>query len=286
MKRVLFALLSLALLGTAGCGLLPLRSQEALKRFTPTIKFQKLSIRKLSFEQAEVDFVFAVTNPNPLKVSLASFDYALAFEGAQVLAGNDPDGLTLQAQGSSEIVLPVTLVYREVYQTVQATKGKDEVAFSLKGSFGFKTPIGPIKVPYEDSGNFPAPRPPKIELQRLKLVERPTLLSPSAKAEVLIEVENEGASSLSFQNVQYNVKLSDRQAASGRVDSLAPVGAASTQTVALPITINLASLGASLISSIVSRQGQDLTLSLSTEVETPFGRLPLTLERRKSLALE
>jgi LEA14-like dessication related protein len=288
LQRLLAAFFSFVLLASSGCASVVGDTQlgGALKRFTPSVSFKTLTIRKIDFRQAEVDFVFSVQNPNPIEVKLASFRYGLAFEGQQVLSGSDPDGLSLKASGASEITLPMTLVYEDVYKLVKTTKGKDDVGFSLTGDFGFKTPIGPVKVPYESTGAFPVLRPPKVSLQKLKLLEKPTLSSPVVKAEILLSVENEGGSLISLRSIDYNVSLGNKPVSSGSLDRLPAVGAASTETVSLAVTMNLAGLGSALVSSLIAKKHQELALKLSLQVETPFGLLPLTLEKGQTLPLE
>ena len=104
------ALLAAACLFFFSCPSIP-GSQNALDRlkpFLPKVTFQRLNIKKVTFKQADVDFVFDVKNPNPLQVKLSTFGYQLDFESQKVLAGNNPNGLVLAASGSSEISLPVT----------------------------------------------------------------------------------------------------------------------------------------------------------------------------------
>jgi LEA14-like dessication related protein len=280
MKRIL--LTAFLLLGS--CALLPESWRSNLKQFTPTITFKKLEIKKLTFQSADVDFVFDVQNPNPLKVSLASFKYQLDFEGHKMLEGADPNGLTLAASGSSEIRLPVAIVYEEVYKIAQAVKGKDDVAFALSGEFGFNTPLGEAKVPYQEAGSFPAPKKPKLEFVSIK-VDKPKLLSPnSTTGEVQFKIANEHASAIDLKDFNYKINLNKLPASNGVVPQFEPCPGNSEITVKMPITVNLLNLGSAFLSALASNS-MDFKIDATLNVNTKFGVLPFTINQEKSIPI-
>jgi LEA14-like dessication related protein len=279
--------LCLPFLALAACSSTPaLQDARAkLDPFMPKVSFRKLEVRRVDFQKADVDFVFNVMNPNPLQVKLSSFRYALSFEGSQVLSGDDPDGMTLSARGTSDLSLPMSLVYAEIFRTVQAVKGKDEVNFTLTGEFGFRTPVGEVKLPYTEKGSFPAPRIPKVTLRRLQ-VAKPDIKRPTVAAELELAVQNEHGSPIRFRAFRYDITLGGRPASRGEIAALEPVAGASEQILKLPFEINLGGLGSSLVQSLSGRSSNmDLRLSATLEVETPFGVLPLTIEQSQSIAL-
>jgi LEA14-like dessication related protein len=279
MKKLIVALALLT-----GCALLPSSLNDKLKPFTPTISFQKLSMKKISFTQADVDFVFSVQNPNPLEVKLSSFRYQLDFEGVKTLEGNDPNGLALAASGSSDLSLPVSLVYQELFKTVQAVKGKDDVRFSLSGEFGFKTPAGEVKLPFKEEGSFPAPRAPKVSFVSIK-VEKPKLLSPnSTTGEIQFKIANEHATPIDFKDFNFNLNLNQKAATSGSIPQIEPCPGNSEITVKLPLQLNLINLGGAFISAIAGN-ALDVGLKATLNVNTSFGVLPLTIDQEKSVPL-
>jgi LEA14-like dessication related protein len=280
--RALPALLSFS----AGCAALsgPGDVRAHLNPFLPEVSFVRLDLRRVDFQKAEVAFVFDVKNPNPLEVRLSSFRYALAFEGSQVLSGDDPDGLTLKAQGASAVSLPVTLVYEELYRAIKATRGEDEIGFTLSGEFGFKTPLGEVRLPFSEQGKFPAPRPPKITVRQLR-VAKPDLLRQTVRAELELAVENDHASEIAFRSFRYEISLGGAPAAQGSIDKIDPVAGASEQLVALPIEINLGGLGAALARAIAPRSTLSLRLAATLEVGTPFGILPLAIDKSQEIQL-
>ena len=78
---------------------------------------------------------------------------------------------------------------------VQAVRGQDDIAFGLDGSFGFDTPIGPLDIPYDEQGGFPAPRRPEISLKKVKLKD---LSLQGVSFDVKLDVDNDHGSNLLF----------------------------------------------------------------------------------------
>jgi LEA14-like dessication related protein len=255
-----------------------------LSQFLPTVSFDGLEIRELTFEQADVDFVFQVDNPNPVRMSLASFDYALELEAVPFLEGDNPDGFTLEPSAGSPLVLPVTLGYADIWNTIQATRGEDVVDFLLSGAMGFDTPAGHVDLPYSEDGDFPALRTPKFSFSDVR-VPSFDLLAGTAEVEVDLGVDNELESTLFFENFRYDLTFDDAPVASGLLGSF-DVGGATAGTVTLPITVNLLSVGVGVVDAIVSGGTIDLGLDAAMDVDTPFGIVPLSIDETGAVDLD
>ena len=147
MRPSILLVSSLALF-TIGC--------DEASAFLPGVNFSNLDVKSIDWELVDSDFVFEVDNPNPVSISVARFDYALAFEGIEWINGDNGEGLALTALDSSEWALPVSIDFPSLYDTIQAIRGEDNVDFELQGSFGFDTSVGPIDIPYHTDGDFPA----------------------------------------------------------------------------------------------------------------------------------
>jgi LEA14-like dessication related protein len=253
-------------------------------QFLPSVSFDGLEIRALTFEQADVDFVFQVENPNPVRLSLASFDYALELEDVPFLEGDNPEGFTLEPNGGSQLVLPVTLGYEDIWNTIQATRGEDVVDFLLSGAMGFDTPAGNIHLPYSEDGDFPALRTPEFSFSDVRVASF-DLFSGTADLEVDLGVDNELGSTLFFENFDYDLTFDDTPVASGLVPSF-DVDGATTGTVTLPVSVDLFSLGAGVVDAIVSGGTLDLGLDAAMDVDTPFGIVPLSIDETGAVSVD
>jgi LEA14-like dessication related protein len=283
MRRTL-ALLPLLLL--VACPKFDLKDiMNAADPYLPKLHFKKLDVKSVSWEKAKVDFVFNVDNPNPIKVHLASFAYDLGFEGTRVVEGSSARGLDLPANDAASVRIPVNLVYTDVYKLVKATKGKDDIGFRLQGHLGFDTPIGELKVPYDENGSFPAPRTPKFRFQKLR-VQKLDVAHHSATIALDLGVTNEHASSLSFTAFSYDLGLAGKDVASGRVASLGSVAGGGEGTLTLPVTVDLLAAGTVVVEALTRKTPLDATLGAHMDVGTPFGVIPLSVDQRGSLRVE
>lgn len=287
------------------------------------ISFDRLDVEDINFDQVETDFVFQVNNRTPLGFQIDNFDYALAFEQIEWLSGTEPEGLTLYASDSSEISLPLTVVFRDVYDVAQATRGKDNIDFGLDGNFGIRlskeTLIldGPedaeegdtgdttadaevsnasdgqtIQLPYDAGGDFPALRRPRFAFKKLKVgsIDWASLVAPVV---LKLDVDNDHASSLFLTNFDYNLSLGGQAVASGLVDDLGEVMGAATDgesagatVLNIPINLDLASLGVTVYNAIVGGGTLNIGLDASTDVDTPFGVVTLGIDETGDISIE
>jgi LEA14-like dessication related protein len=274
MNARIFILASFALLGC-----------EQLEPFTPKVNFQQFDVQEVDFDRIQADFVFSVDNPNPVDIGLASFSYALGFEQVQLLAGDNENGFELEAIGSSELVLPVDMGWQEAWDTVQATRGKDDIGFFLNGDFGFDTPLGVAEIPYDEEGQFPAVRTPKFSLDNIRVADI-DLWTQTANLELDLGIDNDHASNLDFLQFDYDLDFGSDTVASGVIADFASVTGASKQNVVLPIGLDMLALGGTAYQAIVNREKLDLGLNANMDVDTPFGVLPLSVDETGNLQVQ
>lgn len=287
MKRLLLtSVLGLSLTGVAFAACSNLGTLgDALEPYTPKLHFKELSLQGIDFQHVDVDFVFQIDNPNPLNVKLATFSYALGFEGVEFLKGVNDDGVALKARGTSELALPVSVRFEDLFKLVGATSGKDEIAFSLAGDFGFNTPLGVARVPYREEGRFPVIHAPDVSLEGLRMGKL-DLLGQSATLNLDVGLTNaRGGSALTFDAFDYKVELGATQVAAGLVDSIAAAPPDGKQVVTIPINLNLRSLGAAIVAAVTKKSSLDVALGATVKVGTPFGQVPLSIDERGDLAI-
>jgi LEA14-like dessication related protein len=250
---------------------------DDIEPYLPKVRFDHFDVSQISFDDADVDFVFAVDNPDPVSIDLSSFSYAFDLEDVNLLDGDDPDGMTLEAVGSSDLALPVHLTWQSVWETVQATRGLDNVGFGLKGDFGFDTPIGEAVLPYDAGGDFPAVRTPKFSFKKVH-VRGIDVFSQTADIDVDLGVTNEHASSLIFDNFDYDLSLGGTHVANGNVDELGEAMGATESTLTLPVKVNLLHAGSAVWDALSGQGDLNIGLGATSDVDTPFGLLPLSLD--------
>ncbi|MBM75240.1 MAG: hypothetical protein CMK59_07550 [Proteobacteria bacterium] len=214
----------------------------------PEVSFSHLEVQEIDFEHVDSSFVFVVDNPNPVGFSIDRFDYALDFSQVEWLSGDNPDGLTLNPDDESEVALPVSIVWTELYDVVQALRGNDTIDFGLNGNFGVRLASDTIifseqesaesqessgsmstsgleqdsdgyvfELPYDVLGDFPALRRPEISFRKLKVVDYSL---SELNLRLNLKVDNEHASNLLINRFAYDLKLGNADLISGVAENL------------------------------------------------------------------
>ena len=273
----------LSLLG--GCALLQSLGL-VLDPYKPTISFKSMDLKSIDFSQATVDFVFTVDNPNPLAVTASSFTYALAIAGKQLAAGQQSDGITLKANGGSDVALPISVKFADLLSLGQAIKGVDKVGYALTSTFGFTTPVGEVQVPLEHEGDFPVMHKPEIRLIGIRS-KGINLLQQKADLVVDLGVANKnGGSSLGFEGFNWKLDLGGKQAANGVLASMTGVEAGKEQVVQLPVSLQLLQLGTVVYNAVVNKTPVDYRIAGNLNVVTPWGKAPLALNRAGNVPVQ
>jgi LEA14-like dessication related protein len=270
-----------ALLPVLGSSCAKIGSLEdlGLDAFMPTVQFKRLKVTDLDFKRIDTDFVFSIENPNPIKVKLSSFSYDLDLAGNDLINGNQQDGLALEARGESKLVFPVGVVFADLFQLVGDLKGKDSVPFAFKGKIGFNTPLGEIKIPFQDTGDFPVIHLPRVGFKAVR-VGKLDLLRQTATLNVDLGLAHDGGAALAFDGFDYHIDLGGRKVAEGVLEHLASVAGGSEQVVSLPVQLNLLDLGATIVEAITKKTKLDVGLGATVSIGTPFGPVPFTIDER------
>jgi LEA14-like dessication related protein len=247
-----------------------------LRSFLPTVRFDRLDVKAVSFEDIDVDFVFAVDNPNPVGFPVDRFGYALELAGVELLAGDTVDGLQLAAEGSSDVALPVHFAFASLYEAVQASRGEDTLPFALRGNFGWDTDLGPVDVAMDEDGEFPALRKPAVRLSDLRMGG---VTGSEVGATLDLDVDNDHGSPLGLANLDFDVRLGGTRVGGGALADAGVIDGASHRTVSLPMALDLVG-AASAIAAAATGGSVDLGLGASLDVDTPFGVVPLTLDEQ------
>jgi LEA14-like dessication related protein len=245
-----------------------------LSEFVPTVTFNRLDLTAIDFEHIDVNFVFDVDNPNPIGIPLSRFDYSLGFEGVEVLSGDDPNGLELVADGSSELALPVGIDFANIFEAAQATRGLDYIGFGLSGGFGFDTDLGPVDISYDEDGSFPALRTPRFDLGQLNIQSAD---ESRVQFGLDVDVDNDHGSAIDFSNLDFRMKFAGVHVGDGAMDDMGEVPGATSRTLTIPFGIDYED-AIDAINAVANGDKLQVELDAGMDVSTPFGIVPLTVD--------
>ncbi len=125
----------------------------------PTAALRSASIGDVTAEGVRLNFDVDVTNPNAVAIPLSGARYDLSLGRSKVLSGHVDAGLSIPADGTEALTIPVNVTFEQLLAAEEAIRASGgDVPYRLGGSLGFKTgsaiPI-PINVPFEYEGELP-----------------------------------------------------------------------------------------------------------------------------------
>jgi LEA14-like dessication related protein len=134
----------------------------------PKITYVKYEVKKVTFKDTKVDFIYSIDNPNPVGLKHISVDYALYLGYKEKPANTPPTGtgrnvtFDVKAKGVSPFVLPLTINYEGFYKSAaRLTKvilgGQKTIPFVLDTTFTLNLKILKFKIPVEAKGELPLP---------------------------------------------------------------------------------------------------------------------------------
>jgi len=276
----------------AGLGLmaLVLTSCQTLQQLAsvqqPTLSADRVRLSALSFDAADLVLDVKINNPNPVGVSLTGFDYDLQIAGASLVKGDQKSRQTISAGGQSTLQIPVTLVFKDLYQAVQTLKNQDSAAYQITCGLVFNLPVlGQVRVPASQSGNLPMIRLPQIKISSLKLKK---MGLTGADLELALGVSNPNAFSFGLKKLNYALTVNGSSWASGSAADNTQVGKKSDRTIRIPISLDFLEVGQTVAQLLSGGKALDCRLTGDMNVGTSipaFGdaSIPLDLANKISL---
>ncbi len=268
----------------AGCATLEQVSQ-ALEGQKPSAAVQGLKLTGLDMNGVNLVFDVAVDNPNPVGISLAALDYDLKLLGSSFLQGDQPMGMKLAANGSSQVQVPVRLGFQQLLNSYQQLKGAEKVGYELDLGMGFDVPLlGKVRVPVNYRGDFPIPEMPAVSLRSLDVQQ---LTMSGASLLMQLEVDNPNSFSLLLNKLNYNLKLNGYDVGGGLMDKAVNIKQDGRGTVSLPVSLDFAQAGMGLYSALLGKGiSYDLSGSMQASSSNPIleaFRIPLDKQGRVDL---
>jgi LEA14-like dessication related protein len=269
--------------GLTGCALL---GSLAGTVQTPDVKYKSMKFDALSFDGVTMLFDFEVDNPNRLNLSAKGYSYSFSVSENPFLSGRNDDGLELRAQSASIVTVPVRFGFREAFDTVTALASSDSIAYGIESTFRFEIPVLGVKeVPVSASGWIPVPKMPRLSLQDISIRN---LSFTGAEINVRLQFENPNVFGMSFSDVEYDLSVDGTRWASAGIRQSIIMAPNETQTVDIPVRLDLGQLGLSVYRMLSGQQAFNYAVSGSgnVKVDLPYfadvQRLPFNLNGRYS----
>ncbi|MEQ9310291.1 MAG: LEA type 2 family protein [Balneolaceae bacterium] len=245
-----------------------LSSCSELKKITdvkkPTISVDDFRITEISLRDIELTFDLELINPNPIALSLASYDYDLQIEQNSFVKGNQSLTTKIEANGSIIISIPVKFTFDELYNTISNISSKKEGGYAFVGNIGVNVPVlGLVEVPIEKEGVFPIVKAPSFSLSSFSVKN---LSFTKADVELEINIGNPNTFALILDKLDYNIQLNGFDTINGGTTSSLSIAENEIRSLKIPASFNFLELGSAAYSTIVGGEPFQYSLTGSADV--------------------
>lgn len=270
-RLLLTATLALLAVASGGCAYLSQFFKAAFQE--PTFRFLRADVTDFSLGGLTLATRWELANPNGVGLSLASMDYALAIEDRPVLSGRPPQGLTIPARGTAELVFPATVRFQDIAPVVETFLTRDQAKYRASGSIGVQTPIGVVSFPLQYDGAFEVPKLPAVRMLNPKVS---ALTLTGATIEFPLEVTNRNTYPLPVSQVTGGVAIAGASVGSLSTGDLGALQGRGVRTVTLPLQLNFLQAGMA-VANIV--RGGTATVQFNAQVQSGGQQVPLPLSQ-------
>lgn len=245
----------------------------------PTVSVRNVDIQDFSFEDITLNFTLDVNNSNPFGVAMSGFDYLLAIEGAEFLQGTQQQAVQVVASSVSQVHIPLTLKFNELWEMANKLKDLDSLRVELTGNVAAGGIFSGIKIPYDFSMRLPNVRIPKIAFKGVDLKK---MGFTGADLEVTVNLENPNSFGFDIRKLDYTLALAGTEVASGLTEKLAAVPAKGTGEIKIPISVGIANF-APVVRKLIGGTNIDVAIQGATELNTPFGIVALPINTTQNV---
>ena len=224
----------------------------------PVVNLSDVKMTGLSFDSVDLLFHIDIDNPNNVGIKLAGFDYDLQIEDNSFISGKQDNGLAIKANGSEIIQLPLTLKFKDIYNTFSIVKDLDSVQYKLNSGLSFNLPVlGDIRIPVTKSGNIPTLKLPSINFKKLKMDQ---IKLTGADLTLQINIDNHNAFAFILKNIDYKLNVAGTQWIDEKMNQSMNISAKQENIINIPISLNFLSMGQSVYNIVNGNQSLNYSL--------------------------
>ncbi|MFC3852300.1 LEA type 2 family protein [Salinispirillum marinum] len=245
----------------SGCASLPSTAWQE-----PEVNILSSRLVGLSPTAAQLETRVEINNPNLFAITMGALDYELTVNERRVVAGEQRQGNTLAAGGSTVVSLPIEVVFTDVLSLVSELQQADRFAYAMVGGMSFDVPVfGRVRVPLAAQGEVPIPRLPAVQVVGLR-AERLSL--SSADLVLNLALTNPNAFGLRLDQFTYELALNQSSVASGKVQQTVSLNEGGQAVVEVPIRLLFIDAGLALYDALLRGQTLDYGLAFESQVGT------------------
>ena len=265
----------------AGCGWL----RDQVK--DPEVAYEAARVTSVDFEQIAIELELAVTNPNPVGVTLSGYDLDLNIGELPCVRAKERQDIDLRGGKAATVLVPISLKWTEV-QAAAGDLMKDgevpkDVPWTANGTVTVVAGPTELEVPFSAAGDLPVVVPPTLVPTDLRFVRADLA---KAQLEVDVQIENPNARPIAADRVEWLVEVEGREASRGRLEKPVRIKARGKAEVTLHVEASSRDLGLAAF-AMLARSGElDVRVRGSAMVDTGLGKNAWSFDSREDVRTE
>ncbi|MFQ6116309.1 MAG: LEA type 2 family protein, partial [bacterium] len=182
----------------------------------PRVTFAGARLDGLSLEAVDLLFDLKISNPNPVGIKLAGFDYDFLLNGSGFVHGEQDRALEIPAHGENIVQIPLSLRFAEVYKTFKSLRDQDTTRYQINAGVSFELPfLGKQRIPVSKEGTIPLLKLPKLRVESLKLNG---LSLSGADLQLNVLLKNPNVFSFTLNRIGYQLEINDKRWMTGDLE--------------------------------------------------------------------
>ena len=254
--------------------------QEIAKVQQPRVNVQNVRFTGMSFDAIDLAFDVAIHNPNPFGAKLSGFDYDFFLNENSFLKGQQNSQLNIEALGQSTVEIPLTLNFKDIYNTYQSLKNQDSTTYKIACGLAFDLPVlGPIRIPVSRSGKVPMLKLPDVKIGSLKLNK---ITFSSADLELKLKVDNPNSFNFLLNRLNYDFAINGKTWAKGITQNQMQIQEKGESAISIPVSLNFMQMGRTVYGIITGDQKLNYELKGDLDLNTSIpmlGQVNLPIDR-------
>jgi LEA14-like dessication related protein len=246
----------------------------------PKVSVDKVRFTGLSFEDVDLAFDVKIDNPNQLSATLAGFDYDLKINDASFLQGQQTSDMTIAATSASNLEVPLTLNFKDLYNTFNSLKNQDSSAYKMDLGLTFNLPIlGKTRIPVSKQGYLPMVKLPSLKVSSLKIKK---MGLTSADLELNLEIDNPNAFNLIADNLNYNFAVNDQSWVQGTLPKQVQISEKGSSSLSIPLSVNFLNLGQTALQILSGNQEVNYSFQGNVDLDSAlpmFNQVKLPIDK-------
>jgi LEA14-like dessication related protein len=114
----------------------------------PRVNLREVNVQDPSATEATLVFNFLVDNPNSIPLKVDQVDYTVKLNGKDFTKGVMDKGVSIGANSSALVPLPIRIKYTDVFNSVSELISKGTTPYQVEGA----VKLGLLSIPFKDAG--------------------------------------------------------------------------------------------------------------------------------------